>query len=87
MTLFMLSSMKNRTKSRNWGGARPNSGPKPGSGEMTKICVSVNAGNWQSALSRWGKEQSGKAKGSWLVDRLIQAYIENGVPSREVEAI
>lgn len=52
------------------GGARLNSGPKPGSGEMTKICVSVHEKNWDTAVRRW------KKKPSWLVNALITRYVE-----------
>jgi hypothetical protein len=58
------------------GGARPGSGRPKGSGKKTKICVSVNEENWQASLSKWKKEQSQKAKPSWLVDWLIAGYLE-----------
>jgi len=51
------------------GGARPNSGPKRGSAEKIKICVSVNSNNWKTAVRCW------KRKPSWLVDGLISDYV------------
>jgi hypothetical protein len=71
-------SKEKRTKKTTWGGARQDSGRNPKvEGGMTKICVSVGRNNWQSALSKWN------AKPSWLVDRLISAYIEGGIKGRE----
>jgi len=54
-----------------WGGARKGAGRKEG-GTKTKICVSVNEDNWNSALKRWRK------KPSWLVDSLVSGYLDTG---------
>jgi len=53
------------------GGARVGTGPIPGSGKKTKISVSVDKSNWQTALSRWND------KGSQLVDRLVLRYVDS----------
>jgi hypothetical protein len=64
------------------GGPRKGTGPIPGSGKKTKISVSVDEANWQTALSRW------KDKGSQLVDRLVWRYVDsNGsvlIPEAEI---
>jgi hypothetical protein len=73
----MSNDNPNRTERR--GGYRRNAGRPKGSGEKTKICVSVNESNWQSAVSRWKSERSRKAKRSWLVDGLILAYLNDDV--------
>lgn len=67
------------------GGAREGTGPKPGSGEKTKICVSVTASFWQSSLSIW-KRQRKQRKASWLVDRLVKHYVSTGGSVLETEA-
>ena len=54
------------------GGPRIGTGPKKGSGKKTKISVSVDKMNWQTALSRW------QDKGSQLVDRLVWRYVDSG---------
>jgi hypothetical protein len=66
-----MSTSKKRFK---WGGARPGAG-RPEGRTKTKICVSVNEGVWQSALSQW----NGKA--SRLVENLLLTYVKstNGV--------
>lgn len=58
-----------KTKKFSHGGARPNSGPKTGSGKKVKICVSVDSENWNTAVRCW------KQKPSWLVDGLISDYV------------
>ena len=58
----------NRKKSGNWGGARPNPGRKTGA-TKTKICVSVDAKNWETAISHW------KDKRSRLIDALLKRYV------------
>jgi len=55
------------------GGARAGAGRPKGTGTKTKICVSVTAQHWQSALSRWG------GKGSNLIDLLLSRFVENEV--------
>jgi hypothetical protein len=80
-------SKEKRNKAAGWGGKRVGAGRRD-KAEKTKICISVNEDNWQSALSLWKSEQSRKAKRSWLVDWLIQAYISGGVkPPAQMEAI
>ncbi|HEX3797377.1 MAG TPA: hypothetical protein VH413_01650 [Verrucomicrobiae bacterium] len=63
------------------GGARKGTGPKKGSGRMTKICISVDSANWQTALSRW------QDKGSRLVDRLVWRYIDSNGKILKPEAM
>jgi len=64
---------KEKIKKVEWGGARKGAG-RPEGATKTKICVSVNARNWQAALSRWGN------KGSRLVDLLLAEFINhNGI--------
>ena len=65
-------SIKTRNKNDSRGGPRENTGPKPGSGKKTKISVSVDKSNWQTALSKWND------KGSQLVDRLVWRYVDSG---------
>jgi hypothetical protein len=73
-----MSNKKNERR----GGARLGTGPKPGSGEMTKICVSVNEKNWNTAVAKWNK------KPSWLVDRLVRHYVQtNGSILKQEAAI
>jgi hypothetical protein len=61
------------------GGAREGSGR--GAGDKTKISVSVDEENWQSALSIW------KGRPSWLVDNLIADYVAGNLECREPEAV
>lgn len=65
-------SNKKKVKSDGRGGPRDGTGPKLGSGTKTKISVSVDKSNWQTALARWND------KGSQLVDRLIWRYVKSG---------
>src|SRR5208283_1404148 len=67
------------------GGARKNSGPEKGSGEKTKICVSVHEQNWNTALKRWRRWRR-QRKPSWLVDGLISYYLKTGGSILETEA-
>ena len=60
------------------GGARPGAGR--GSGDKTKISVTVDEENWQTALSKW------PGKPSWLVDTLIADYV-NGEEAHEARAV
>jgi len=62
--------MSTRKTNKHWGGKRKNAGRKKGERERMKICVSVDAENWQSALSRWND------KGSWLVDWLLKRFLQ-----------
>jgi hypothetical protein len=78
-------SIKNMQKEEGRGGARKGTGPKKGSGESTKICVSVHEGNWNTALKRWQRYQR-QRKPSWLVDRLISYYVKTGGSILETEA-
>jgi hypothetical protein len=64
-----MSNEKNK-KNSSWGGARPKSGPKPGSGTKKKICLSVTEKTWDAAKKKW------KKRPSWLVDALISYYIK-----------
>ena len=70
-------------KKKQWGGARPGSGPKPNPNEPAKVkkCVSVNGAVWQSALSLW------RGKGSPLVEKLLSAYVGNAGNTKSAEAI
>jgi hypothetical protein len=63
---------------KRWGGARKGAGR--GAGDKTKICVSVDEENWQSALSKW------KQKPSWLVDCLISDYVSGMEKQQREEA-
>lgn len=63
-------SIKRRKIMDGRGGPRAGTGPKLGSGKKTKISVSVDKSNWQTALSRWND------KGSQLVDRLVWRYVD-----------
>ena len=65
-------SIKTVEENARWGGKRPRSGRKKGSGKMMKISVSVDKQNWHNALAHWDD------KGSQLVDRLVLRYIESG---------
>jgi hypothetical protein len=64
--------MENNKKKSQWGGFRVGAGRKLGSGEKTKICVSVDRKSWQSAVSKWN------AKPSWLVETLLRKYLTEG---------
>jgi hypothetical protein len=59
-------------------------GRKPDSGENTKICVSVNEKNWNTALKRWQRYRR-QRKPSWLVDKLIAYYVSTGGSILETE--
>jgi len=61
------------------GGARPGAGR--GSGDKTKISVSVDEDNWQNALTIW------KRKPSWLVDELVANYVAGHERSQEARAV
>jgi hypothetical protein len=74
-------SKKKAKKTSNWGGARKDAGRPEGSGEKTKITVSVHEQNWNTAVKRW------KKKPSWLVDGLISSYINTGGSILETEAV
>jgi len=63
------------------GGARTNSGPKKGSGEKTKICVSVSKQTWQVALRSW----TGKA--SHLVNMLVSDHVKRNASDQKLDAI
>jgi hypothetical protein len=78
MTYFKYMSIENITKNGH-GGARKGSGR--GAGDKTKICVSVDDENWQSALDIW------KQRPSWLVDNLISDYVESNDKRRMKEAV
>lgn len=79
-------STKKIEKTDGRGGARANSGPKPGSGKKTPICISVTGTVWQSALSIWQRRYR-HGKPSWLVDRLVSQYVKSGGASLETEAV
>jgi len=64
-------SKKKSKKEFGHGGARDGAGRPKGSGEKTKICVSVNKWNWQAASSKW-------KIASHLVDRLLMDYLSKG---------
>lgn len=67
-----IKRMLNRNKKQfSWGGKRPGAG-RPKGGKKTKICVSVNESNWNTAIKRW------KKKPSWLVDWLVSSYVNSG---------
>jgi hypothetical protein len=68
------------------GGLRNGSGRKKGSGENTKICVSVHEGNWNNAVKRWQRYRK-QRKPSWLVDRLILHYLKHGDSILDAEAV
>lgn len=68
------------------GGAREGTGPKPGSGEMKKICVSVSEQEWNTALSIWFRKRP-KRPQSWLVDRLVTGYVKTAGRILETEAV
>ena len=68
-------------KKSNWGGSRKNAGRPEGSGEKTKISVSVHENNWNTAIQHW------KKKPSWLVDSLILRYIDTGGSILETKAV
>jgi hypothetical protein len=70
-------SIEKRTE-KGWGGPRLGAGR--GAGDKTKICVSVDEENWQSALEIW------KNRPSWLVDALIADYVNGVEKGREVRA-
>ena len=74
-------SINNSKNKDGRGGARKGTGPKPGSGRKTKISVSVDKSNWQTALSQWND------KGSQLVDRLVWRYINSGGSILKPEAV
>ena len=79
----MLNKILNKQDGR--GGARKGSGPKKGSGESKKICVSVHEKNWNNALKHWTRYKR-QRKPSWLVDRLISYYVKTGGSILEQEA-
>lgn len=60
---------KEKEKKKTWGGKRAGAGRPPETEKKTKICVSVDANNWNTAVKRW------KEKPSWLVDRLLSDYV------------
>jgi hypothetical protein len=62
------------------GGKRPGAGRPKGRTKM-KICVSVNAENWKTALARWRKN------GSRLVDELILGYLKGSGAAPELGAV
>jgi hypothetical protein len=64
-----VSTNKNKKTSKGWGGYRPGSGPKKGSGSHKKISVSVDRNNWQNALYK------SKLGPSQLVNELILEYV------------
>jgi hypothetical protein len=74
-------STENSEKKSRRGGARLGAGRPKGSGEKTKICVSVNEGNWDNAVRQWKPR-----KPSWLVDKLISRYVKTGGSILELEA-
>ena len=67
------------------GGFREGAGRKPDSGESTKICVSVQKQNWNTAVKRWQRYRQ-QRKPSWLVDRLIEYYVKTNGSFLETEA-
>ena len=67
------------------GGAREGTGPKPDSGVMTKISVSVTERSWDNALSIWWKRKPKRTK-SRLVDRLVQQYARTDGSILKMEA-
>ena len=67
------------------GGRRKGAGRKAGSGENTKICVSVHGENWNTAVKQWQRKRK-QRKPSWLVDRLISYYVKTGGSILEMEA-
>jgi hypothetical protein len=79
-----MSTIKGKKERR--GGARQGTGPKPGSGEMKKISVSVCEHKWNNALSIWWRKRP-KRPHSWLVDRLVAGYVETGGRILETEAV
>ena len=60
---------------------RDGTGLKPGIGKKTKISVSVDKTNWQTALSRWND------KSSQLVVRLVWRYIDTDGGILQPEAL
>lgn len=78
-------SSNNIEKKTGRGGARPDSGRKPGSGENTKICVSVHKRTWNNAVKRWQRYRR-QRKPSWLVDRLVGVYVKTGGSILKTEA-
>ena len=79
-------SIKSIQKKDGRGGARKGTGPEKGSGGSTKICVSVNEGNWNNALKRWQRYRK-QRKPSWLVDGLIEYYLKTRGCILETEAV
>jgi hypothetical protein len=67
-------------KKTNWGGPRPGAG-RPLGKTKVKICVSINAAVWQSALSLW------RGKRSPLVENLLSAYVGNAGGKNRAEAL
>jgi hypothetical protein len=72
-------SKKKITKKSSWGGTRNGAGAKGRKGGTAKICVSVHARNWNTALKRWNK------KPSRLVDLLVLSYVKRGSAVLEME--
>jgi len=79
-----MSTAKSKKIERR-GGPREGTGPKPGSGKMTKICVSVKKCPWDTALGIWRRKRP-EPKPSWLVDKLVQRYADTGGSILEMEA-
>jgi hypothetical protein len=73
-------SNKKTIKKSKWGGSRKNAGRPEGSGEKTKITVSVHEENWNTAVKCW------KKRPSWLVDGLISRYVKTGGSILKMEA-
>jgi len=74
-----MSNKIKQNKSK-WGGWRKGAGRPKNSGEKTKICVSVQEENWNTAVKRW------KKRPSWLVDGLISRYVQTGGSILQMEA-
>jgi hypothetical protein len=74
-----MSTKKDKKKS-GWGGVRPGAGhPKTGT-TKSKICVSVDKENWNTAKKRWND------KPSRLVDGLVLSYLKIGEKVLEMGA-
>jgi hypothetical protein len=65
---------------------RQKPGPKLGSGEMRQICVSVKRDNWNTALFLWRRGWRKRPK-SWLVNDLVERYVETKGDILETEAV
>ena len=72
-------SNKIKQKKSKWGGWREGAGRDKTKTPKAKIWVSVHGRNWNTALKR------GKKKPSWLVDRLVLAYVKRGSAVLEME--